>query len=233
MSRCSGRALGPFTPLLVAAALSCGLLAAQAAVVSSPGALGTAKLITFDQFNAVTAATPAASSPVQVGTPVGENVLLTGFQDFTLGARITALGPNGVWTAGDAYAGTNFVNGTLLFDLGRGFAGVGAFVNHNPDPGDGVTSYLKILDAMGLELDSVTLAINTSGGSDAGAFIGFLLPTASIRFLQLEGNFAVLDDLRLADARGSAPLPEPGSLALVAAALLAAAVSLRRARNSR
>jgi len=86
---------------------------------------------------------------------------------------------------------------------------------------------------MGLELDSVTLAINTSGGSDAGAFIGFLLPTASIRFLQLEGNFAVLDDLRLADARGSAPLPEPGSLALVAAALLAAAIALRRARNSR
>lgn len=197
---------------------------AWATVITGPGAIANPQVITFSQFNAVTVL-GTDLDPVQIGQLVGEDVTMTSSNDgYVLGTNASSLGANGNWTgstgsAPNAYAGIHRPQGSLLFAFPRGLSGVGAFVNFNPDTGDGVFSIISVYNDVGSFIESLTLDFSTPGGVNAGRFLGFTSALSNIHFFQLEGNAALLDNLTFSGL--AAPgLPEAPSLALALLALL-------------
>lgn len=225
----------PVSCFLAAVALA-ACVPAHAELVTSPAEMGSGLLVqTFDEvFDTSTAR-------VQIGASLGADVGVAARNGpLLMGAPLGAwsLGSNGEWTSARSFVGVDGGLddagniGTLVFDFGgQTVSQVGAVLNFDPDFTYGFGLPLPLyIAAYGLDgtlLDSYELPVFTPGAVDEGAFYGIRLATASIARFEVSGPYAVVDDLSF-----TAPVPEPGTWALMAAGL-AALGAMQRRRASR
>jgi len=223
-----------FASLALVAALSLAGSAQAASIVSPTATFAPSTLIDFDAFDGL-----------QV--PAGAPVLLAGNAFFisdvtaTLGANEQDLAGNGLWGARVDATPTgsgNFVSSTgpVLF----GFlitgpqAQVGAHFNLS-QPMDGLKDAsltLTAYSAANQVLESFSYKVDTNWDSyNEGMFLGFSRANADIYSFGVTvsaGQSLVLDNLHLS----AAPVPEPASIALLAAGLaVVGGVARRRARR--
>ncbi len=208
---------------LLAVILASGAGAVRAAAITDPALLGAgAQQVTFD-------APLDGTSP----TSVGFGVTLTGdpVAGYVWSPPFWSLGDNGAWSLGKTFvavqneAGTR---GTLSFELGgKQTSGIGAFYNYYVDPNSVLPSLtVTAYGLTGALLEAHDFTFQAPNGSldvNAGAFGGIMRASPDIARVSFTGDLVALDDLSLV-----AVVPEPGSLALVMAALGMAGWSLRR-----
>ncbi len=205
----------------VIAALLAGAIAvpAQAALIDNPALIpAPSATIDFEAYDGFITTGPEA---------VSADVIFTGDTDSELGAFIANLGMNGLWGAGNKFVATEFF-GELRFTFADGqlSQGAGAFVNHYADD---VLPFAVEVSAYGQNneiIETHRLTIDTAEDSvNAGTFIGIVRPTADIRSISFKG-VTVLDDFAYA-----APVPEPGTWAMMVAGMaLMGALVRRRSR---
>ncbi len=213
-------------------AVAAGLLLAQglaqAALVQSPSGFAAAQVVTFDSFDGL-----LSTGAVDVGTPdIGSAVTLRSLFDLEIGAHQRDLGANGLWgargtpdsglvdtpTGSGPFVATGLAPvGLLSFSLAQPVAGIGAWFNQYQDfdaaPGNFT---LLAFDALGNTLESYTVGVDTAwDGYNEGSFFGIHRGAADIFGFAVTGSDVVLDNLTLT----TAPIPEPGSYALMAAGL--------------
>jgi hypothetical protein len=225
------------SPRIAAGAAAAALLALAAAPVHAALLTDPIRIVSFDDA----ASYDLDAARVQIGASVGADVGVSA-RDGTLyfGAPLGAwgLGSNGHWTsaktfvgidgAGDADAG---VFPTLVFDFGgKAVRSVGAQMNHVPDLSYGgglpLPLYIAAYDRRGRLLDGHELPVWTPGKVDAGPFYGIGWDTPRIARFEVSGPYAVVDDLTF-----SAPVPEPGTYALLLAGLVAIGLFARRSER--
>lgn len=191
-------------------------------------------LVDFNQFTTRANGT----GPFQVGTTVGEDIVLTSTSGSSFVGITTgySLGGNGSWSGSmGPFVGSNTADPvTLTFRFNDGpVASVGAFLNYNSSNSQSLIISALAADNSVLEsYDVSTLApISTPGATNSGAFRGITRSTNDIAAFTLSDKAVVLDDLRFARV---AVVPEPGALtSTVVATLALAAVGLWRRRPAR
>jgi hypothetical protein len=205
---------------IAAAALIAAVLPAQATLVNNPGALpGPTAAIDFQGFDGLLTTGPE---------PVAPGVTFTGDAGSELGAFIRDLGENGLWGAGNRFAATAFI-GELRFSFnGLLTQGAGALVNHFADVSG--LPFAVVVSAYGADsqiIESYTVTVDTPFDSyNQGLFLGITRPTADIAALSFKGVGLVVDDFTY-----TAPIPEPGALALMLAGLGTVSFVARRRRD--
>jgi len=192
---------------------------------------------------------PGCSSGTDVGTLVGESVILTATQQDPSGAGgpvagltnggiefVFREGPsNGQWNSGrQGYVagGGSPVGAFFEFTFAAPVSSVGAFVNYAPE-GDVAT----LVEALGpgetvLEsyiLDVVAPIMTPADSFNAGAFRGIAHTSDDIFGFRYSGFIIALDDLRF--SREAAAVAEPATLSLCGAACLALGFLRRRQRG--
>ncbi len=212
------------------------LLAAAAALILPAAALATpittntltgTTLIEFDGASQFT------GGPVEVGG--ADSIVFTSTESYSVVNydSLYGLSANGDWTSGlNGYLGLNAGVGAMTLTFEGPVAGIGAFVNYSPGTGDAV---MQIFGEGGVLLESWNLSqdapISTPGGTDAGAFRGFERATADIWSIAFSGGYIVVDDLVYTAVQSTAaPVPLPGVLPMLAAALGAFGIARRRTR---
>ncbi len=205
----------PLAALLAAAVT----LPAQAVLINDPALLpAPSAAVDFEAYDGLVTTGPELISP---------DVIFTGDTGSQLGAFIANLNTNGLWGAGNKFVATEFF-GELRFTFAGGLLsqGAGAFVNHYED---GVLPFAVEVSAYGENneiIETHRLVIDTAEDSlNAGVFVGILRPAADIRSISFKG-VAVLDDFAY-----TAPVPEPGTWAMMAAGLAAVGALARRRRG--
>ncbi len=202
----------------VIATLLAGAIAlpAQAALIDNPGLIpAPSATIDFEAYDGFITTGPEA---------VSADVIFTGDTDSELGAFIANLGMNGLWGAGNKFVATEFF-GELRFTFAYGqlSQGAGAFVNHYADD---VLPFAVEVSAYGQNneiIETHRLTIDTAEDSlNEGMFVGILRPTADIRSISFKG-VTVLDDFAYA-----APVPEPGTWAMMIAGMALMGAMVRR-----
>ena len=198
--------------LLAAVTLGAALAVApaQAALIGNIGDIGSPHTITFDDFDGVTSA-----GPTPVGAAVGQQVTFTASLPSTLGAFIADRGANGLWGAGKLFADTGSPDasgfGLLYFTFNDSVSqGAGAMLNSF----DGSSILLLAYGADPTILETHVISVSTPGGFNEGSFFGIVRPGADIRTIAFGGTGLVMDDLTF-----SAPVPEPGTWAMMLAGL--------------
>jgi hypothetical protein len=209
---------------LIAAGVIAGMSGAQAAVVTTNTFTVVETFASFD--NLVT----------QGSTSLGGGLSVTSTIDSTIGATDVDLGANGLWGAGDNFAGIGNIapfqtspsyDGSMTFALGGGYAGVGATFSIYQADGAGTASILlEALSFSGtvLESTSFTLNINDASLYNVGQFYGFQRGADEIFSFRVSGDGFVLDDVSVA------PVPLPAGLPLLVSGLLGAFGAFRRRR---
>ncbi len=187
----------------------------SAALITTAAPLAPSSIIDFQQFPLVVQ-TSATLPPIQVGTPVGEDVEMFGLSGTAfsqVGPVNYSLGTNGQWLSS---ADPNFLSAYLPTSLSIAMefkfnsgpiSGVGAFMNYAPGFS---TVVIEAFDSGGVLLESYDLTavapINTAINSiNDGAFRGIQRSTADIETLRVTGDFVVMDNLTFTR------VPEPAS----------------------
>jgi len=223
-----------FARLALVATLAAAGAAHAASIVAPTATFTPSTLIDFDAYDGL-----------QV--PAGMPALLNGNTYFvsdvvsTLGANNQDLGGNGLWGARFDATPTgsgNFVSSTgpVLFGflLAGPQAQVGAYFNLS-QPLDGAKDAMLTLTAYSAAnqvLESFSYKVDTDWeGYNEGMFLGFSRANADIYSFGVTvsaDQSLVLDNLQLS----AAPVPEPASIALLAAGLaVVGGVARRRARR--
>ena len=209
---------------LLHGALVAGLAAAlagpaHAALTTTPGDITpVGGLIDFEAYDGFLTTGPEM---------LNASVTFTGDEGSTLGAFIADLNTNGLWGAGNKFAATG-VLGELRFTFaaGQSVQAAGALVNHFEDA---AFPFAVVVSAYGQNnqiIETHTVTVTTAPDSlNAGLFVGITRPSADIRSISFKGYGVVLDNLAY-----TAPVPEPTSLALLAAGLAAVGFVARRRR---
>jgi hypothetical protein len=208
------------TRVAAAAALAATLAApAQAVLITDPAAVTPlAGLIDFEAYDGLVTTGPEMLSP---------SVIFTGDAGSMLGAFIADLNTNGLWGAGNHFAATGLL-GELRFTFadGQKVQAAGALVNHfevAPFP------FAVVVSAYGQNnqiIETYTVTVDTAPDSlNEGLFVGIARPTADIRSISFKGYGVVLDNFA-----HTTPVPEPGTLALLAAGLATVGFIARRRR---
>jgi hypothetical protein len=214
--------------LLIPVALAAMFFQAQAsaAVISDPGLLQVVE--DFEGFDVLVTQGPQA---------LGGGVQVVSSIDSTLGAVAVDLGENGVWGAGDKFAGIGDLSftpgsfdydGSMTFSWNTGAGGTGAVFSIYQEEGGSAEVLLEALAQGGAVLESTSLLINLADPLlyNAGVFAGFLRPGNDIYGLRVSGDGFVLDDL----AVGVVPVPAALPLFLSGVAMLG--LGLRRRQTA-
>jgi hypothetical protein len=174
-------------------------LPAQALLITDASLLTPAAApITFDAYDGFVTTGPEM---------LDGNLIFTGDTDSVLGAFIADLGQNGLWGAGNVFAGTDFF-GELRFTFANGLLaqGLGAFVSHYADDVLPFTLEISAYGANNQIVETHRLTIDTAADSlNDGLFVGILRPEADIRSVSFKG-VVVVDDVVY-----TTPVPEPGT----------------------
>jgi hypothetical protein len=218
-----------------AAMLAVGSGAHAASIISNTSTF-SGDVIDFNNFdNLVTI------GPLDVGAGAGDDVLFSSAQFARVGADNQDLQDNGLWGArfaptptGDGnFVASEFVarRGELGFTFATPVSSVGAFINQFQAPGMTTNSMRLIAyDQYGNDIESFSYTVNTDAlGYNEGMFLGFQRATADIYGFGIADGTFVMDNLTY-----TAPVPEPGTWALMFAGLgvLVSTVGRRRGRKS-
>ena len=193
------------------------LLPAHAALTTNAGDIvGPVSMVDFALYDGFITTGPEMVAP---------NLTFTGDTGSVLGANIADLGENGLWGAGNLFASTGFI-GELRFTFtgNQVSQGAGALVNHfafSPLPFQVVVSAYGDNNQI---IETHTVTVDTAADSlNDGMFLGIVRQQADIRSISFKGNAVVLDNLAF-----TAPVPEPGTYAMLLAGLAAVAFAVRR-----
>lgn len=223
-----------FARLALVATLAAAGAAHAASIVSPTATFAPSTVIDFDSYDGL---------QVAAGTPelLAGNTFFVSDVTATLGANNQDLGGNGLWGARFDTTPTgsgNFVSSTgpVLFGflLSGPQAQVGAYFNLS-QPMEGAKDAMLTLTAYSAAnqvLESFSYKVDTDWESyNEGMFLGFSRANADIYSFGVTvsaGQSLVLDNLHLS----AAPVPEPASIALLAAGLaVVGGVARRRARR--
>jgi hypothetical protein len=207
---------------------------AQAAAIISDTSTITGEVIDFNGYdNLITI------GPLDVGAGVGNDVVFTSAQFARVGADNQDLADNGLWGArfaptptGDGnFVASEFVarRGELGFSFANAVSSVGAFFNQFQATGTvGNSMTLLAYDQYGNVLESFGYSVNTDPlNYNEGKFLGFQRAQADIYGFGVADGTFVLDNLTY-----TAPVPEPGTWALMFAGLgMLVGVTRRRSRR--
>jgi hypothetical protein len=215
---------------------------ARAAAIASPTSTITGSVITFNEFDGLITTGPQLVAP---------DVTFSSVPNSVIGANNQDLGNNGLWGArgdiertpgdGNTLVSTPTVDGNFIasdfvarrgefgFDFGLNpVQSVGAFVNQY----QGTAPNSMVVLAYGVDgevLESFSIAVDTGAGSyNEGLFVGITRNVADIGALSFKGGGVVLDDFS-----HSAPIPEPGTTAMLLAGLGAVGLLMRRRKPRR
>lgn len=210
--------------LLTIALMAAGLATAgaNAAVVTSNA--GFSVIEDFESFDTL----------VTHGTALSNGAYVTSDVYSTIGADDVDLIDNGVWGVGNHFAGIGDLSstpstsegfvGSMTFDLGTGYNGVGALFSIYNDGSVSGEITIEALGAGNSVLESTTFTVDFDDASlyNASLFYGFSRGTADIVALRVSGDGFVLDNL------SAVPVPAALPLLLSGLGLLGAAARRRR-----
>ncbi len=190
--------------LATAALASVSAAPVQAALISDVSVIGNAMVVDFDQFDGF-----ETSGPVSVGA----GVTFSGTPS-TLGAYVADLGSNGTWWGNFAATGDSDYTGfgVLHFTFDNAVTTTaGAFLNsYNGGP-----ILVAAYNAAGTMIEAHFVTVDTDEYSwNEGSFFGISRSAAEIRSIAFGGVGLVADNLTFA-----APVPEPGTYAMLLAGL--------------
>ena len=200
--------------LTVLALTASAWLPAQAALATDAAQIANPTLIDFNAYDGLLTTGPEA---------LGGGVTFNGDAGTELGAFIRDLGDNGAWGAGKVFAAGGFV-GELRFQFAHAISGAGGFVNHFATGGLPFAVAVTAYGLGGQVLETHTVPVDTGFDSfNEGLFVGIARASADIGALSFKGGGVVLDDFI-----HSAPVPEPGTTAMLLAGLGAVGLLMRR-----
>jgi hypothetical protein len=107
---------------------------------------------------------------------------------------------------------------TMTFEFSNPVEGVGGFLNYAPGYAPATT--IAVYNSSDTLIESYNLTFTTAGGSDEGAFFGFLENTPDIKYFTLTDGYIGLADLTVT--------PEPDSLLLLGMGLAGLGGLVRR-----
>ena len=138
---------------------------------------------------------------------------------------------NGYWDLTMAGLNDSFdafgVTDTMTFAFPSPVLGVGGFLNYVP--GGLTPTTIAVYDSAHTLIESFGLTFLTGGGTNTGAFYGFLEASPIISYFTLTDNYVGITDLTV-QASVSA-IPEPNSLLLLGSGALVLIGALRRKRR--
>lgn len=214
---------------------------AEGFVGATPTFAPTTELITFDSYDGLVYDSTLYPLGLYLDND-GDVLLTTGNGGALVGAFAQDLVGNGLWGARFDPTPTgsgNFLAATQTLNFNFGADGpqarVGAFFNlSQPLVGPKLGSItLTALDENFVVLETLTFGVDTSfDGYNEGVFAGFRRTSADIANFRVSfsaGQSLVMDDLHLS----MAPVPEPGTYALMAGGLGLMGWFARRRRAAR
>ena len=128
-----------------------------------------------------------------------------------------SLGPMAGINSSEDFSG---VNDSMTFAFDSPVSIIGGFVNYVP--GSSVPTTMAVYDSDWNLLSSYNLTFVTGPGVNLGNVIGFDMGAPVISYLVLTGNY-----IGIVGKAGTRVIPEPGTLALMALGLVAAAAAKR------
>jgi hypothetical protein len=173
---------------------------ARASLATSVAEFASPQVVDFSQFNNPSYNAYPATSPLQVGQLVGEDILFSGTGSepqayngvFGLGISEWNSGRAGYVLMGD------FRSRSITFTFADPVAAAGGIVSQP----NGALITLLALDALGNVIESADTFVAPSSDDNVGTFRGILRDTADIYGFQINASNLILDDLMFSRSTG-------------------------------